>query len=144
MQEQVASKTMLVGFGLGEGGGIPFRCTARARRIRPIVWALLWASLAQLTWTGFKLGQARLQPDAIATGLPGFLFRLVIRPLDWAAASLQANDTMLLSLQIAVSVTICGLFGLLWNGAQALGGGRGQLLAVMAETVPGRRETTWN
>ncbi len=136
---------MQVGFGPGGEGNSPLRCKARARRMRPLVWALIWASLAHVTWLGFKLSQLRLQPDAIATGLPGFLFRLVIRPLEWAAGNLQAGDMSLLVLQAAVAATICGMiFGLPRNTTRTLGGGRGRTLADMAETVPGRRETTWS
>ena len=68
------------------------RFRARMRWMRPVVWALLWASLAHLSWLAFKGAQVRLQPDAIATGLPGFVFRLFIRPLQWLAEGFQWGE----------------------------------------------------
>ena len=101
------------------------RCKARVRRARPVFWAVLWTSLAHLSWLAFKGAQVRLQPDAIATGLPGFLFRLVVRPLEWAMSSFHGADTALLALQTAVVVAICLVnFGNHTRITQSLGGVR--------------------
>ena len=113
--------------------------------MRPVVWTLIWASLAHVMWLGFKAAQVRLQPDAIATGLPGFLFRLVIRPLEWAMHSFHGADPALLALQATVAVAICGVtIGLPWQFSRTLGGARGKVYANAASAIPGRRETTCN
>ena len=83
-------------------------CAARPR-LRPVVWALFWASLAHLSWTAFRLGQIRLQPDAIATGVPGFLFRLVILPFHWVMANLVPGNPSVPALSAPVIMTICCL-----------------------------------
>ncbi|MFV0361250.1 hypothetical protein [Tropicimonas sp.] len=59
------------------GGG-----AARQPVVRPLFSAAFWATLAFVTWTAFRLGQVRMQPDAIASSVPGFLSRLILRPLD--------------------------------------------------------------
>ncbi|SDJ21573.1 hypothetical protein [Aliiruegeria lutimaris] len=104
---------------------VSLRCKARIRRVRPLVWAMIWASLAQVSWLAFKGAQVRLQPDAIATGLPGFLYRLVIQPLEWVMSSFHGTDPALLALQSASLVAICmanlGVPGLV---TRTLGGAR--------------------
>ncbi|NDR54838.1 hypothetical protein [Aliiruegeria sabulilitoris] len=104
------------------------RCKARMRSVRPFFWAMLWASLAQVSWMAFKGAQVRLQPDAIATGLPGFLYRLVIQPLEWAMSSFHGADPALLALQGAILVAICmANFGVPGLVTRTLGGERATL-----------------
>ncbi len=83
------------------------RVSARRRLMRQFLWALFWAVLAFVTLSLFRLGQVRLQPDAIACGVPGFLFRLVIRPFEWAMNAVVIVDPALLGLQAAALVAIC-------------------------------------
>ncbi len=85
------------------------RVPARRRLMRQFMWALFWAALAFLTMSLFRLGQVRIQPDAIACGVPGFLFRLVIRPFEWAMNAVVIVDPALLGLQAAGLVAICAV-----------------------------------
>ncbi|RYH10421.1 hypothetical protein [Tropicimonas sp. IMCC6043] len=75
--------------------------------LRVFALALFWASLAHLSWLAFRLSQERLQPDAIAMGVPGFLFRLVIRPAEWAMQSFHGVAPAPLVLQVAILMAIC-------------------------------------
>ncbi len=87
---------------------VPSRIIARPAAMRPVLWALVWASLAHLCWTIHKVGQVRMQPDAIATGVPGFMFRIVAGPLEWSMQTIHTNDPVMLSLQAGLIVAICG------------------------------------
>lgn len=123
----------------------PLRCKARARVMRAVFWALLWASLAHANLLAFKLAQVRLQPDAIATGIPGFLFRLVIRPLEVLFNAFQSADPAVLTLQIAMMMAISAAsVGLPLQWARSLGGQRAPGMSRASQPVPGRRETPWN
>ncbi len=70
------------------------------RRFAMLLHAALWASLANLSWGAFKLSQVRFQPDAIATGIPGFLYRLIILPLEMVAQSLGGADLSLIPIRL--------------------------------------------
>ncbi|PRY21885.1 hypothetical protein CLV78_108158 [Aliiruegeria haliotis] len=116
----------------------------RRRRsvVRPVFWAMFWATLAHATWMAFKVGQMRLQPDAIATGFPGFMFRLVIRPLEWLMQSLHGQEPSLLLLQAGLVVIICGgTDRMVRNCTGAWGGVRDSRNLF---SLPRRRETTCN
>lgn len=118
------------------------RFRARMRRIRPVVWALLWASLAHVSWLAFKGAQVRLQPDAIATGLPGFVYRLLIQPLQWLAEGFQWGEP---GLQMTFAMAICtATIGLPLHVSRVLGGTRMLQEPASKLPLPGRRETTWN
>ncbi len=96
--------------------------------VRLVFWSVVWASLAYLSWAAFKLAQVRLQPDAIATGIPGFLFRLVIRPLELAMGGFHGVYGTNLSpiiIQVALLSAICGaLYGIFPRAARGLEGRR--------------------
>ena len=89
--------------------------------MRPVVGAAFWALLAAISLAAFRLGQVRFQPDAIATGVPGFLFRLVIQPLDWAAHNLVTPVLDHNALEVAVVVTIFSVCWLRQERREALG-----------------------
>ncbi|SNT08156.1 hypothetical protein [Tropicimonas sediminicola] len=80
-------------------------------RLRPALGAAFWATLAAISLAAFRLSQARLQPDAIATGVPGFLFRLVIQPLDWAAHNLV---TPVLDHNVLEAAVVATIFSICW------------------------------
>lgn len=91
------------------------RREARRAPLPPLIRMALWASLANLSWVAFRLAQVRVQPDAIATGFPGCLFRLVIRPLDLAMRSFHGGDfhgadPALSTIQMTVVMAICCAF----------------------------------
>ena len=73
---------------------------APAVRFGMLLRAAFWASLANLSWGAFKLSQVRFQPDAIATGIPGFLYRLIILPLEMVAQSLGGADLSLIPIRL--------------------------------------------
>lgn len=109
--------------------------------LRVFAWAMFWASLAHLSWLAFRLAQARLQPDAIATGLPGLLYRLVIRPAEGLFRGSPDGAVAQPALQIATLMAICTVI-LVRSWARIAGGERHAAVKPVG-IFPGRRETTW-
>jgi hypothetical protein len=67
--------------------------------------AAFWAAAATISLAAFRLGQVRLQPDAIATGVPGLLFR-AISLLVAAGSDVVFAATTSVALQAAILMTI--------------------------------------
>ncbi|SFB71841.1 hypothetical protein SAMN04488094_10196 [Tropicimonas isoalkanivorans] len=73
--------------------------------VRPRADAAFWTAAATISLAAFRLGQVRLQPDAIATGVPGLLFR-AISLLVAAGSDVVFAATTSVALQAAVLMTI--------------------------------------
>jgi hypothetical protein len=82
---------------------------AACRRLVPRATGLFWASIALISLAAFKVAQVRLQPDAIATGGPGFLWRLVLQPLELVMRGVVSVDPAALALQGGVLIVISGV-----------------------------------
>lgn len=71
-----------------------------------VFWAVFWAALTYVSFAAIRIGQMRPQPDAIASSVPGFLSRLVLRPMEWLLNGVHHFDASSAVLQVAVVVTI--------------------------------------
>ncbi len=73
--------------------------------VRPRAGAAVWTAAAAISLAAFRLGQVRLQPDAIATGVPGLLFRAISLLVSAGSDAVFAATTSV-ALQAAVLMTI--------------------------------------
>ena len=90
-------------------GNSQYLCTPVVRRqVLLRASGLFWASLALISLAAFKAAQVRLQPDAIASGVPGFLWRLVLQPLELVMHGVISVDPGSLALQAVAVTAICG------------------------------------